>query len=838
MSAWSRISRDDLITWANSDGAKELPELVRRLVYETGDGIDAIDMPGGSGIALGGYDGFVRATNGTAFIPHGVSVWELSVRKGAPAKADEDYAKRVEVPDGSPTAQATYIQLICRPWAKAQAWAKDRASDGRWREVRAYDVDVLTTWLEQAPATRLWFLELRGRSPTGVTPASTWWARWSGETEPALAADVVLARSKAGLDGLHAALRRPGVTTISGPMGADELTACTVAAAVGADDDLLSRTLIVHDQATWSRLLADPAPMVLIAGDGSFAKLVDPTTHHTVVIPVPHSAEGDVELDLIDGDVVANALRAADHSLPNELGALARRSLVALRRRLAKQHVVRPTWATAPPSRAVRAATLLVSWDDRSEADRAVLSVLAGMPYEEARERLLALTHGDDPLLALTGSYWHVVSPLDAWLLLGRYLLVDDLTVFVGQATGVLGERDPSLSMPPGDRWRANLDGKVRAYSGAVRKGVVTTLALLGAYGETVGIGSGVHGEVWAARAIRPQLDAANADVAGELWASMADVLPLLIEASPRDVLDAMRKGTTGLNPVLSTIFQDDPDQQSLFGPSSPHTWFLWALERAAWSGEHLAATSELLARLAVLDPGGRLSKRPQASLESIYCGWHPDTAADPAARLVVIDRLRERWPETAWSLLISLLPVSHGIHHPTNDPEFRDWKPHQRAVLLSEYRHLIDAVVGRLLEDVGADVARWNDLLGAHQNLPPDLREGVRETLDSVDLSGLGDDVRRALWNRVRKLAAHHREYADAKWAMSEDELSLLDAIAERIAPADPEHRHAWLFADDWIELGDLRRQDDFAAYRAEVAARRAAAMNEIVSADPRVQA
>jgi hypothetical protein len=722
MTAWSRVSRDDLIAWADSDGARELPELVRRLVRETGAGIQAIDMPGGSGVALGGHDGLVRAANGTAFIPDGVSVWELSVKKGAPAKADEDYAKRVDVPEGSPTEQATYIQLICRPWTKARQWARDRNADRTWRQVRAYNVDALTTWLEQAPATLLWFLELRGRSPVGVTSASAWWERWSSATEPALTSDVVLSRSRAGIDGLHAALHRPGVTTISGPMGADELTACTVAAAVEADD-LVARTLVVDDSATWRRLLADPGPMVLIAGDSSFAQHVDATTEHTVFIAVPHSEEGDVVLDLIDGDAVANALRAEGESSPYELGALARRSLVAYRRRLAKRRLVQPAWAAAPPSRAVRAAVLVLGWDDRSEADRAVISDLAGIPYGEAREQLLELTHGDDPLLALTSSNWHLVSPLDAWLLLGRHLLVDDLTAFVDQATQVLGERDPALSMPSSDRWRANLDGKVRAYSHALRHGVATALALLGAYGDSVTIGTGLHGEVWAARTIRSLLDAANADPPGELWASMADVFPLLIEAAPRDVLDAMRIGTTGPDPVLSTIFQDVRDPHSLFEHSSPHTWFLWALERAAWSGQYLADTSELLARLVALDPGGRLSNRPQTSLEGIYFGLRPGTAADLTARLIVIDRLRARWPEAAWSLLISLLPTPYAFHLPTDAPEFRDWKPHEQPVLVAEYRQLIEAVLARLLDDVGTDISRWDDLLGALQNLPPNLQ-------------------------------------------------------------------------------------------------------------------
>jgi hypothetical protein len=36
-------------------------------------------MPGGSGVAAGGFDGVVTATGQTPEVPAGTSVWELSV---------------------------------------------------------------------------------------------------------------------------------------------------------------------------------------------------------------------------------------------------------------------------------------------------------------------------------------------------------------------------------------------------------------------------------------------------------------------------------------------------------------------------------------------------------------------------------------------------------------------------------------------------------------------------------------------------------------------------------------------------------------------------------------
>lgn len=41
-----------------------------------------------------------------------MALWELSVAQGTNSKADSDYEKRSETPDGRPTEEATYVQVI------------------------------------------------------------------------------------------------------------------------------------------------------------------------------------------------------------------------------------------------------------------------------------------------------------------------------------------------------------------------------------------------------------------------------------------------------------------------------------------------------------------------------------------------------------------------------------------------------------------------------------------------------------------------------------------------------------------------------------------------------
>src|SRR5690242_19427883 len=100
MPKWPPITRDDLRTAAKSAGFDMLlPVLIRRLIAETGVGISELDMPGGSGTSVGGFDGVVTASEGSTFVPEGRSVWELSVTtrsgKTGVTKADLDYQERL-----------------------------------------------------------------------------------------------------------------------------------------------------------------------------------------------------------------------------------------------------------------------------------------------------------------------------------------------------------------------------------------------------------------------------------------------------------------------------------------------------------------------------------------------------------------------------------------------------------------------------------------------------------------------------------------------------------------------------------------------------------------------
>ena len=824
------VDRNKLATWADTVMSQtEFPRLVRRLVLETTPGIVQLGMPAGEGVAAGSWDGSVKSTASDAWVPDGLSLWELSVNKSPGTKADEDYGKRHDTPDGSATDHCVYIEAILRPWIKRHDWASDRFAEGRWNQVRAYGLDDIDTWLEAAPITGAWFSEQLGLNPYGLRSAESWWDSWSIQTSPAISADLVLAGRDTAVDALEGRLAVAQITTIAGA-SLEETQAFVAAVAVRShqrgEGQLLARTAFVDDLATWRSLIETQTPLVLVPVIDGLASEVPSGCLHHIVVPATSTAISDIELPAVDASGVAEALQAAgmeDDRKADAAGRLARRSLTALRRNLAIKPALHvPAWANPPVPRPVRAALLACSWSEGNDGDKAVLSDLSGEEYESFRDGLSALADVQDPLVLRLASSWHLVSPFDAWLLLSSVATSEDLQRLDAAVQQVLGEDDPALDLAEEDRWKASLEGKVRSYSADLRRGLSKTLALLGIHGDETTGPAGTTGARWAAHLVHRLLKAANDDGTGRAWASLVSELPVLVEAAPQEVADAIGAGVGGPDPVLAKIFTDS-QPAGVFGGGSPHTHLLWALETLAWSSDHFGAAVDLLARLEEIDPGGSLSNRPFNSLAGIFCPWHPENAASPASRLSVIDGLIDRHNDIAWRLLLSMLPEFHGIHTPTSAPKYRDWKPQEQPVTNVEYFGFITEIITRSVAEAGADVGRWHQLLEEMPNLPPDDRATVVGAAKSlVDSKAVIDDAAAELWESLQGLIGRHREFADAGWALPQDEVDILDNLSDSLQPTDPYQANQWLFMDHSPHLGEIGRRDDHQAFETALAERR----------------
>ncbi len=801
------VDATDLVRWADRRDAQDtLPRLVRRLVFVTVERVLRAEFRAGEGVQLGGWDGLVAVEHGNAFVPDGTSAWELGTGKNIKAKADHDYKERTKKPHGVNQAETTFVFVTPRRWTGGKdKWATQRRQEGKWADVRALDADDLETWLETAPPVHTWLSLLLGKHPEGAIDLDSYWADWSYVTQPPTSPEFVLSGRAGTAKSIVQWLKGTAPSLILRGESRDEALAIFAAAVQQLPDEeresVVARSAVVSKAAAWDQMVATDKPLVLIprfdvaeavsratrSGHRVVVTLgrADSTSEHAIVVPRLSTADA------------AKALEAA--GIPEEkasgLAALARRSLTSYRRRLATNPALQqPQWACPAEGPRLLPALLAGAWNGVNDADRQVLAALANEQYDHLQQTLVRWANEEDPPVRKVGNAWCVASKEDAWSLLSRYLSSDNLERFEATALNILGAPDPALEMPEDERWLAGIKGQVPKHSELLRKGFADALAMIGARGGEVPVATGTTAGDYAKLIVRRLLGLANAD--WKVWASLSSSLPLLAEAAPDSFLGAVDAGLSGEHPVLLKLFTDK--ELGPLGPSSPHTGLLWALETLAWSPEYLGRAALCLAKLARLDPGGKLGNRPQSSLRHIFLPWLPQTSANLVQRLVVLDLMRKREPIVGWRLMHQLLPQRHGIGEHTPTPRWHDWAPDaMRRRSQTEYLHAVKEITARMLDDVNKHGNRWQDLIDALDRLPPEQHQSVVRRLEALDPAGLNPNDRAAIWSSLRQLLSVHRSFPDADWVLRRDQLDRLGEIYGRFEPQNALSRYGWLFGD-----------------------------------------
>ncbi|MGX9148040.1 helix-turn-helix domain-containing protein [Mesorhizobium sp. 128a] len=793
------VSAEDLSNWANrNDGAISLPTLLAHLIRATYGSAVHLRFPSDERVRYPGWDGITSADTPSPYVPKGEAGWEIGAqRSNIVQKANEDYRKRTSDPSPLDPTSAAFVFVTPRHWAGKDEWAKARQSEGPWKEVRAYDADDLVHWIEQAPAVGLWLATRLGKRPNGTRELEEVWEEWSLATERPLTTDLVLSdRDEDAAEVLRWLRAVPSVLSLQAT-AADEVVAFFHAALGELPDDVAAayraRCLVATTPEAARALLNAPAPLLLLLTEPEpgLANVLATRGHYVLQAyddrPV---ARGEVRvLTRPSREGIASALSAAGIT-EQRAEALARdcaRNLAVLRRLMPGAPGRQPKWAREPVSRALLTALLAGGWDETSAADRARLSELADAPYEAFIADLTAYIGELDSPLQKVGSTWRVASPSDAWMLLAHHLTSADIKRFEAAAYAVLASADPRFDMDPGERWMAGVRGIHRDYSGMLRNGIGQVLILLALWGDRVRAGpdAGRRTDNIVSRLLK------NADQ--RRWWSLSSDFRLLAEAAPQAFLAAIEESLDQHEPAIASLFGHDGGG---FVGTEYLSDLMWALESLAWSPEYLPRVTHLLARLDAIDTKPRrYSNGPTNSLREIHRLWIPQTYANLDQRLRALDLIRKQEPDAAWKLMLGILPRGHDTSFPTSVPRWRDFTVDKiETVTWALIGRGAAAISKRLIADVGLSSARWPDLLDRLGDLAPDA-EPALAALEAAEVSFIEKADRRSLWEKLRDVLHHHRQFPDAEWSLPDLVLDRLETIYDCFAPTDPFERTAWLF-------------------------------------------
>ena len=790
----------EIVNWADQPDADHvLPELVRRLILATAPLPEFLDMPSGSSVRMPGWDGLLSVSEGNPWLPADASAWEFSCEKGPKGKADRDYEKRKENPQGEIPSQTAFVFATARRFRGKKSWLNKRRQEGHWANVRALDADDIVAWLEQAPAVAGWFARLIGKLPeTGVVPLDEWWENWSSATQPKIIPELVAAGRGREADALGEWVKRdPGHWYVQGDTR-DESIAFLAGVAHSAADQwgaaLLARALVVKTEDAWRSLERHAFPLALVR---DFIGGVSPQTAvsrgHHVLTPLDASQDprGDGQtLARLGREDTSTALAkmGIPKSKVDDLTSKTARRLPVLRRFLIEEAgFPEPDWVALAPS-SLTALVLIGQWEEDNEGDREIIENLIRKSFEEIEEDLAAVSGIPDPPVVKVERRWRFTSHEEAWNILAPRLTQTQAARFKELAATVLGQVSPAFELHPGERYMASVLGKSLPHSSTLREGMARTLALMGVYPERARNAESV--QHLPLQVIREVLSEGKG---WQIWATLDSDLATLAEAAPDAVLDAVERDLSANPSPFRELFGQGG--APLFA-GIPYVGLLGALERIAWSADHFARVAMILARLAEYEPDNNVRNRPTESLRSLFLPGIRFSETTDSHRLETLKALADRYPQAGWSLLIRIHPSNNAMFINHRLPRWRSWGQDVSSnPTHQEFWGYVGTIGECLLSGINGDAQRWAIMMNIVSSLAPENRTQALSAL-SEQVEGLRQQPEAlALWHRIRSELNRHRSYPDEKWAMATEEVSVLADAYSRLTPLDPVSAHAWLF-------------------------------------------
>ena len=848
------IQPGDLARYADTrDSQGVIPELVYHLVRYSVPHATTCRIPYGDAMNQSGFDGLVECNVGYfQFVPDGISCWEIGTGGNPQAKAAKEFLKRTKKLSEVERAESSFVFVTPRSggangWEEPEqsAWIKRRNKRG-WKRIQIIDGVKLADWLREFPGLGRWMAKKVGITPSLggiITPLEHWeliLSQGDKDDPPFPPALFTISRSGA-CDALEAVFSGNSQRLFffsESEHDVDDFIAAYLSTLDEAKaQSYVNRCLFINDEDAWRSVSELRQPHVLVASprlglDSERQDLQTVATRkgHCVVIPLCGAWSGDnpeiIKLRSPSKSQIEAVLKKSKFSdiRARELGGIGGDRISALRRHLLGLGSLPPyaTWETA---RQLAQAGLAGQWNAKNRADVTAMGELLGKDYGEWIETLRAEVLRSDAPLIQTDEKWRFVARGEAWSALGNRISDEDLDRFKATAISVLSEKDPKFDLPKEERYAASIRGKELEHSQQIRKGLVETLALIGSRAQALTSCSHGKAETTAILVIRNLLNKAS----WERWASLEPHLPLLAEAAPDEFLDALESVLVDLS---TTPFHEIFTQEGGggFGGWNYISGLLWALEGLAWNPDYLPRVSVILADIASIDPGGNWANRPANSLADIFLPWHVQTTAPFEKRKAVIETVLREQPAVGWTLLLALLPHSHGVTSGCHRPvwrEFisRDWR---ESVTQQEYWEQIIALTELAVELAKEDTEKLGELVNRLSDLPISAHESILSHLSSETVLGLSEPERLPIWEKLDELVRRHRKFSDAKWSLPEDAVAKIEGAANLLAPSSPEFKYHYLFSNRDFDLHDEKGNYD--EQRKRLDERRQTAVSEIL--------
>ena len=451
------------------------------------------------------------------------------------------------------------------------------------------------------------------------------------------------------------------------------------------------------------------------------------------------------------------------------------------------EYLKQPKWIEKISNRAQKTGLLVGQWEE-TEGDKLIIEKLYGDTYENYIEEVMPYTIGEDPFLYVfrrngTVAYY-LASTENSWSCINVLMSEPVWKKFVSAVIDVLNESENLFTYDYKERTLAHFNGEQLFWSETIRKGMLKTLMIKGAYRKEDDSQTVLNSIV---------LKILEYVQTEKQWSYISTFWTELCEIAPEIILDRLEKEekeSTGLTKLFENQTSD-----FLFGRNA-YINILWGVEQFLVQPDYFWRAFRWLS---IFDKRTieYKSNSPKDIFDKVLCPWYNFSVLSISKdRIKAAEVLIEINPDRAWNYICSAIDNRGSIMGALSTPKYR-CHIQDSSVTMAEFAKTIQGYLALLLKHMEFSADRWIQIIAITENLSDEKRKAVFGQL-LYEIKQMSDEEVIAIKDSIRDIIYKHRYFASSSWAMSEEKVCEFEKLLSEIHTSLPEYEYGYLFTQN----------------------------------------
>lgn len=446
------------------------------------------------------------------------------------------------------------------------------------------------------------------------------------------------------------------------------------------------------------------------------------------------------------------------------------------------EYLITPSWVNGLSEKAKKTCLLIGSWQE-IEGDKLIIESLYGDSYDKFLEEILPYTRGEDPFLYVVkrrnSIYYYLASCENIWSYIDVLTNEKIWESFISNLLNVVNESENIFTYNENERIIAALKDEKLFFSETLRRGMLKTLIIKGAYKNDEQIQSSLD------QLVEYVLNSVKDE---KQWIYISNFWIELCEIYPKKVMDRMEDELIEDTGLLSLFSHKSKD---IIFDRNYYINIISGIEELISQRKYFWKSFRILLEL---DSKKFNYNYFKDTFDKIFCVWrnysHLKTAEEKIGVAEVALKINYN---NTWEYLFSAINSRNFITGELFTPKYREHSNPQNTTY-SEMRKTVLGYLKLLLKHMDFSANRWIKILDYSSKLTKNIRVKIFNQL-LEELGQMSDNEKMEVKNKIRNIIFKHRYYSSSDRSMSENNIVEYEKLLNKIYISTSEYEYVYLF-------------------------------------------